>query len=543
MGLQADYVIIGAGSAGCVLANRLSADARNRVILVEAGGSDRRFWIRTPLGYARTFADTRVNWCYTTAADPGLNGREAFWPRGRVLGGSSSINAMAYMRGLPSDFDDWVAAGADGWDWAEVQATYRGLEQRHETGPGGGSRRYGSGPVMVSDLRRRMHPFTRHFLSAAEDMGWPVLDHSNGPNSEGLALMRSTIRGNRRWSAADAFLHPARKRPNLTILDRALVDRIELSEGRATGVILRRHGQVHTIRAKREVIVSAGAINAPQLLMLSGLGPAAHLRDHGIAVVKDLPQVGQGMQDHLAVSHYFRATEATLNARLARVLAQMITGAQYLLMGTGPLSAPVNQCSGYVRSRRSNRVPDLQIYANPISYQTRTASPAVEQEAGFLLCAQPCRPESRGSITLASSDPTTPPVIQANSLATENDRAMAIEAEHVLAQLAATPSVQAITAKRLEPDVTAMSDDDMLANFRDNANTVFHPSCTCRMGRNAQESVLDSRLRVHGVDGLRVVDASAFPNVTSGNTNAPVMMLAERASRMILEDAAQARRV
>ena len=212
-------------------------------------------------------------------------------------------------------------------------------------------------------------------------------------------------------------------------------------------------------------------------------------------------------------------------------------------MGTGPLSAPVNQCSGYVRSRRSNRVPDLQIYANPISYQTRTASPAVEQEAGFLLCAQPCRPESRGSITLASSDPTTPPVIQANSLATENDRAMAIEAEHVLAQLAATPSVQAITAKRLEPDVTAMSDDDMLANFRDNANTVFHPSCTCRMGRNAQESVLDSRLRVHGVDGLRVVDASAFPNVTSGNTNAPVMMLAERASRMILEDAAQARRV
>jgi choline dehydrogenase len=533
-----DYIIVGAGSAGCVLAERLSRDPHRRVLLLEAGGSDHRFWIRTPLGYVKTFADPELNWCYSTAPDPGLNGRVAFWPRGKVIGGSSSINAMAYLRGLPHDFDDWERAGAGGWNWSAVKATYEALESHIESDGNGGSRQRGSGPVVVSDLSARMHPFSRHFLNAATDLGWKVVDTLNGSEHEGLTRMRSTVRDGRRWSAADAFLRPAERRFNLRILSGVLVEKILFEGNRATGVSYTRDGQRHSDRASKEVIVSAGAVNSPQLLQLSGLGPAALLKSHGIDVQRDLPQVGQGMQDHLALSHYYRANEPTLNNILGIWPGKISAGLRYVLTRNGPLSVPVNQVSGFVRSNAAARAPDLQIYCNPMSYIVSPSGMTdVDPEPGFLLCAQPCRPTSRGSVEIASNNAAEAPVIQPNSLSTEEDRAMAIAAGRAIRALAETPAIRAVTAKRLAPDITTMSDDEMLENFRNQSGTVYHPSCTCRMGSDVSDSVLDARLRVHGIAGLRVVDASAFPNVTSGNINAPVLMLAARAAEMIVEDA------
>ncbi|MEO1688123.1 MAG: GMC family oxidoreductase N-terminal domain-containing protein, partial [Pseudomonadota bacterium] len=337
-----DYIIVGAGSAGCVLAERLTACGRHTVLLLEAGGSDRRFWVRTPLGYAKTFQDPAVNWRYRAAADPGLNGREAYWPRGRVLGGSSSINAMAYLRGLPQDFDGWEAAGATGWNWAAVRRTYAAIEA-----PEAGDAPICS--VRLSELGPRRHPFTRHFLEGARQMGWPVADaraaaQDAGP--EGLAALRSTLRRGRRWSAADAFLRPALRRRNLRVITHAQAERVVMSQGRAEGVVHRHQGRTRFAAAAREVILSGGAVNSPQLLHLSGIGAAEALRRLGIAVALDLPQVGRGLQDHLAISHAFQANEATLNNALGSWVGKGLAGARYLLSRGGPLALPINQISG-----------------------------------------------------------------------------------------------------------------------------------------------------------------------------------------------------
>jgi choline dehydrogenase len=533
-----DYIIVGAGSAGCVLANRLSENTRNKVLLLEAGGSDAKFWIKVPLGYAKTFADPKVNWRYSTAPDNGLNGRKSYWPRGRVIGGSGSINAMAYLRGLPHDFDDWEQAGAIGWGWNTVKEAYDAIESNSEIDPNGKRHVRGNGPLWVSDLSDQMHPFSRHFLKAAIDMGWPVSGNINDAENEGLSMVRSTVRKGRRWSTADAFLRPVCKRPNLHIATRALVERVVIDQGHARGVEYRIGERAHLAYAGKEVILSAGAINSPQLLQLSGIGPADLLKEHGLPVHHDLGQVGQGLQDHLAISHYFRATEPTLNNKLGNVFGQMMAGAHYLLTRSGPLSVPVNQVSGYVRSNPNVAAPDVQIYCNPMSYTTtKSGQSSIESEPGFLLCAQLSRPTSRGSVNIASADPTCSPIIQPNSLSTNEDRVMAVQTCKTLQALVKTPTIQAVTKERLAPDITEMNDDEMLENFRNRAGTVFHPSCTCRMGNNAKDSVLDANLKVHGVRGLRVVDASAFPNVTSGNTNAPTIMLAARAADIILQDA------
>lgn len=539
-----DFIIVGAGSAGCVLADRLSASGRHQVLLLEAGGTDRRLWIKVPLGYGFTFSNPAVNWRYTAAPDPGLQGRKAYWPRGRVLGGSSSINAMAYMRGLPHDFDDWVRAGATGWDWEEVRRCYDALESQDELTPANRRRLRGQGPVRVTDMRDQMHPFTRHFLAAARDMGWPVVEDLNaaavaGGEDQpegGFGYMRSTLRQGRRWSSADAFLHPARKRANLTVISRARVERLQLHDGGVTGLRYHHKDRSHQVQAGREVILSAGAVNSPQLLQLSGIGPAAVLKSHGVKVAQDLPQVGQGLQDHLAVSQYFWATEDTLNARLGTRLGQLRAGLQYVLTRRGPLAVPVNQCSGYARSAGAAR-PDVQVYCNPASYSTQASGkPQIDRDNGFLLSVQPCRPTSRGQINIQSADPMQPPLIEPNSLSTEADRRSAIAASRLLQALAATPSIAAVTRERRAPDALAMEGEALLENFRAQSGTVFHPSCTCRMGQEARNSVLDPRLRVHGVRGLRVIDASAFPNITSGNTNAPTLMLAARGAEMVLQD-------
>jgi len=539
--MEFDYIVVGAGSAGCVLADRLSEKPNTTVLLIEAGGSDRRFWIKVPAGYGSTYADPRVNWRYTAEKDPGKNDQAAYWPRGKVIGGSSSINAMAYVRGLAHDFDDWENAGATGWNWASARTTYERLERVCEPAPDGKDRLRGDGPVWVSDLRQHMHPFTDHFLAAARELGWPVIEDMNGPADEGLTYYRSAVRRGVRYSAADAFLRPALKRGTVKLVTKALVERVDIVDGRAVGVAYRVGGTQVRAAARREVILSGGAINSPQLLQLSGIGPAAHLQSLGIDVVKNLPEVGRGLQDHLALTHQFTANLPTLNAVLGNWLGRLWAGVQYLGTRKGPLSVPVNQVGGFVRSQQAMAAPDMQIYCNPISYAFDSrGKPRVEGRTGYSLCVQPCRPTSRGDIRIASPDPAVPPSIQPNSLATEKDRNDAVTASKLLKALAMTKTLAGVTANRDAPDITAMDDAQMLENFRVRSNTNYHPTCTCRMGTNETDSVLDERLSVHGLRGLRVVDASAFPNITSGNTNAPTMMLAMRAADLILEDATTA---
>ncbi|MEP4036402.1 GMC family oxidoreductase N-terminal domain-containing protein [Pseudophaeobacter sp.] len=539
-----DFIIVGAGSAGCVLADKLSQCGRHQVLLLEAGGSDRRAWIKIPVGYGFTFSDPAVNWRFSAEPDPGLQNRRGYWPRGKVIGGSSSINAMAYVRGLPHDFDDWEEAGAHGWGWDAVQQIFDALESNDETDPEGNRRLRGDGPIRVADLQDRMHPFSQNFLAAARDMGWPTStdmnalpgEGSNQVPGEGLSYVRSTVRNGFRWSAADAFLRPALSRPNLTVIRQAQVEKIVMQGTRATGLRYCKAGKVHEVTAAREVILSAGAVSSPHILHLSGIGPAEMLKTHGIEVTHNLPEVGRGLQDHLALSHFFWSKSETLNATLGNRWGQFKAGLRYVLTRRGPLSVPVNQCSGFARTRGA-LLPDVQIYCNPASYATLpNGKPQIDRDNGFLLCVQPSRPTSRGEITLRSANPNDAPVIQPNSLATEEDRATAIRASHLLQDLAQAPSIQAVTRARRDPDILTMDDEALLENFRARAGTVFHPTCTCRMGKDAGDSVLDARLRVHGLTGLRVIDASAFPNITSGNTNAPTMMLAARAADLVLED-------
>ncbi len=533
-----DYVIVGAGSAGCVLADRLSACGRYSVLLLEVGGSDRRWAIKIPIGYGFTFADPRVNWGYTAAADPGLDDRAIYWPRGKVIGGSSSINAMAYVRGLPHDFDDWERLGADGWGWRNVEPVYRRLETHRGCDATGRRAERGTGPICVSDLSDQMHPFSARFLDSARDVGWPVLGPDDPWDREGIAYYRSTVRDGVRFSSADAFLARARRRRNLRIVSTALVTRLSADGDRAQSVDYLIEGGAFTARARAEVIVSAGAISSPQLLQLSGIGPGEVLSAHGIPVRQPLAQVGKGLQDHLAISHRYAATEPTLNNRLGRPFGQLTAALQYVLTRRGPLSVPINQVGGFVRSNGARSTPDIQLFCNPATYSIPASGvPRLDRDAGFLLSAQPCRPTSRGEVTITSPDPETPPHIRPNSLATDADRCGAVNAVQLLQRLAAAPTLRRVILAAKTPDLASMDADGMLRDFRQRASTVFHPCCTCRIGRGPSDSVVDSRLRVHRMRGLRVVDASAFPAITSGNTNAPTMMLAMRAADMILEDA------
>ena len=539
--MDPDYIIVGAGSAGCVLADRLSEGGRRKVLVLEAGGSDARFWIKVPLGYGMTFSDPCVNWRYFTEPDAMLNARVAYWPRGRVVGGSSSINAMAYVRGLAHDFDDWERAGASGWNWEVAQRAFERIERHQEPGPDGVRRMRGSGPQVVSELSAQMHPFSARFLDAARELQFPTTHDMNGGAPEGLCYFRSTVRNGARWSAADAFLRRGLRRGNVRLVKNARVRRILIEDGRAVGVVYRVGRALKTVRTQGEVLVSAGSVNSPQLLQLSGVGPARLLQSHGIQVVQDLRHVGAGLQDHLALTHRYIAKERTLNSVLGSRLRRFLAGVQYLLTRKGPLSVPVNQVGGFVRSHPGAGVPDFQVYCNPIAYAPcEGGRPSIESTPGFSLSAQPCRPTSRGEIRIASPDPEDAPLIQPNSLSTQEDCAAAVRAGKLLRKLVSAPALRQVAQAPQSFDGAAINDDALLEDFREHATTNFHPTCTCRMGRSASDSVLDARLKVHGVAGLRVVDASAFPNITSGNTNAPTLMLAARAADLIIEDAARA---
>ncbi|MFW2586919.1 GMC family oxidoreductase [Sagittula sp. SSi028] len=533
-----DYIIIGAGSAGCVLADRLSASGRHRILVIEAGGAGRSPWIALPLGYGKTFYNPRVNWKYQTEAEPALGGRSGYWPRGKGIGGSGAINALVYARGLPQDFNDWEAAGATGWNWETVRATYDRLETRIDAS----GARTGSGPVHVQDVSDQIHPVNQSYFAAARELGLPVTDNINGDRPEGAAAYQINTSGGRRMHSARACLAPAAKRSNVVVLTGALVNRITLEGQRATGVELVHRGEVKTLAAAREVILSAGAVSSPRVLQLSGIGPVDVLRQHGIAPVLAAPHVGGNLQDHLGISYYFRATQPTLNNMLRPWHGKLRAALQYAVARRGPLALSVNQCGGYLRSTPDMAQPDQQLYFNPVTYTTtpkgRRTVIQPDPFAGFIIGFQPARPTSRGRVDISSPDPEAAPLIRPNSLDTPTDRQQVIDGGRLCQRIMRTQAMGALVKNAMDVDIRDLDDAEILEDFRARCGTVFHPIGTCRMGADAESSVVDPRLRVHGVAALRVVDASVFPNLTSGNTNAPTMMLAYRAADLILEDAA-----
>ena len=533
-----DYIVVGAGSAGCVLANRLTAGGERRVLLLEAGGGDRSPWIQVPIGYGRTFNDPRFNWMYQAQPDPALDNRSAFWPRGKVLGGSSSINAMVYVRGQPADFDDWRAAGNPGWSWSELLPYFKKLEDH----AWGASEFHGAGgPVHVSDVSASVHPLCATFLQACADVGIEHTRDFNGAQPEGAGLWQVTIKDGVRVSSANAYLRPVRRRANLDVRLRAHATRVLFSGSRAVGVEYLRGGTRQQARARAEVLLAAGALNSPQLLELSGIGDAQLLRQFHIPLIADSPAVGRGLQDHLAVSYFYRSRVPTLNDQLAPFLGKVKAALRYALGRRGPLAMSVNQAGAFLRSRAELTRPNLHIYFNPASYSTTTIGPKrrllnPDPYPGFLMSFNTCRPTSRGTVHIRSSDPLASPAIFPNSLATEADVQDVFEGARVLRRIAgARPLLEVIETER-EPGAQVQSDAEVLADFRRRAGSVFHACGTCAMGADPRTSVVDERLRVRGVSGLRVVDAAIFPNISSGNTNAPTLMAAEKAADLVLED-------
>ncbi len=528
-----DYVIIGAGTAGCVLAERLSASGRDRVLILEAGGSDARFWIKTPIGYGFTFADPAVNWRYQTLPSPGLNDRGMYWPRGRVVGGSSSINAMVYCRGMPTDFEDWRALGNTGWGWEDVRPYFEKNERRVD--PSG--RALTDGALDVKDVTPYLHPMRAQWIDAAAELGLPVTDDFNGDRPEGLGSYQVTIRNGLRRSAADAFLRPALHRRNVKLETRAWVSRLRCDGRRVVGVDYVHDNVQRHVSANREVILCAGAVNSPQLLQLSGIGPAGTLAAYGITPLLDNPAVGGNLQDHLGITYSYKATRPTLNDELHSKFSQFIAGVRYLLARSGPLALSVNHFGGFVRADPNGTRPDMQLYFNPVTYAAGDATRTrieVDAFSGFILCFQPTRPTSTGRIDIASADFRQAPRIAPNYLSTEKDRQDVVHGGRLLQRLARTRAIRGLIREPIAPDLGAMGDAEMLADFRARAATVYHPVGTCRMGKAPGDSVVDATLRVHGIERLRVVDASVFPTVTSANTNAPTLMVARKAADLIL---------
>jgi choline dehydrogenase len=537
-----DYIIVGAGSAGCVLADRLSESGRNRVLILEAGGSDRRLWVKLPIGYGRTFADARVNWKYQALASPGLNGRTMYWPRGRLLGGSSSINALVYCRGMPIDFDDWRSMGNIGWGWDDVRPCFERNERR--VAPDGSPRPAapgavrGGGALDIKDVSPFLHPMRRQWLEVARELDLPTSNDFNGPQPEGLGCYEVTIRRGMRYSAADAFLRPALRRPNLALQSGAWVRKIQFDGRRAVGVEFERGGAVQAYSAAREVIVCGGTVNSPQLLQLSGIGPGKLLASLGIPVVLDNASVGGHLQDHLAVSYSFKATQPTVNDELNSPLARLRAALRYALSRSGPLSLSVNQFGGFLRADPAAARPDVQLYCNPVTYGAGDANRTrieLDPFPGFILCFQPSRPTSRGRIDITSADYRQAPAIEPNYLSTPQDERDALHGGLLIQRIARTRAMRSLIRESIAPHLDAMTPEDLLADFRARAATVYHPVSTCRMGVSAQDSVVDPTLRVHGAEALRVVDASVFPTVTSANTNAPTLMVAQKAADMILQ--------
>lgn len=530
---ETDYIIVGAGSAGCALAWRLTQSGNSRVTVIEAGGTDRRFFVSLPLGYGKLFYNPAVNWLYRAEPDPGLNGQVDHIPRGRILGGSSSINAMVWIRGHRADYEDWGHA-APGWGWEDVLPAYRALEHNEA---GADEWRGQGGPLFISENRKGLHWLVQDYIAACGEAGLPHNPDFNGAVQEGAGTYQMTIRGSRRNSAARAFLRPAMRRKTLDVLTGAQVTRVLFEGRRAVGVEYRRDGQTRTLRARAEVILCGGAINTPQLLMLSGIGPGAHLQAMGLPVLLDNPNVGAHYSDHHGVNYTWKMRVPTYNNILRPWFGKALMGLWWMALGGGPLAKSINHGGGFFRTRADLDRPNMQLYFQAFSTLLPKAGerPLLTPDPfpGLSIGLSNCRPSSRGQIRLASPDPLAHPSITANAYSTDEDVGEMLAAVKFLRTIAAQPSFSRWVEEELRPGPKVQSDADLIADFRDRSGTVYHPSCTARMGRDPATSVLDPLLRVHGIEGLRVADASAFPNLIAGNTNAPAILMGWRAADMI----------
>jgi choline dehydrogenase len=514
-----DYIVVGAGSAGCVLAARLTENPNARVLLLEAGGRDTAKEVHIPAAFSKLFK-SRCDWNYSTEEEPHLNGRRLYWPRGKMIGGSSSMNAMIYIRGNPADYDGWKQLGNEGWGFADVLPYFEKLENRGSPG------RHGTGgPLSVSDLRC-VNELTRAFLAAAREIGIPANDNFNGARQDGAGLYQVTQKNGSRHSASDAYLRPARRRPNLKVLTGAHATRVLIENDRAIGVEYLRDDAVQQARAEREVILAGGAVNSPQLLMLSGIGPADELSRTGVRPIHNLPGVGKNLQDHPMVSVGYLCTKPVSLAS-AESLSNFL---RWLIFKQGPLTSNVAEAGIFLRTREGLHAPNLQMLFGPAYYVNHGLDRRKEHCFGFgpTLIA----PESRGSITLRSTNALDAPAIRANYLSTDADMRVIVEGVRLARQLAHTKAFQPYRGDELYPGAGVKNDDEIAAFIRPEAQTLYHPVGTCKMGTDAL-AVVDPRLRVHGIERLRVVDASVMPRIPAGNTNAPTIMIAEKAADII----------
>ena len=527
-----DYIVVGAGSAGCVLAARLSEDPSTRVLLLEAGGRDTNPWIHIPVGYFKTMHNPATDWRYRTEPEPSLNGRSLDWPRGKVLGGSSSINGLLYVRGQAQDFDHWRQLGNAGWSFEDVLPYFikaedqeRGASEWHGTG----------GPQAVSDMRVR-RDVCDAFIAGAEEIGIPRNDDINGARQEGAGYFQLTARNGRRWSTAVGYLRPARRRRNLRIVTGAHVHRLRLDAGRAVGVRYAVGAQVHEATARAEVALCAGAIGSPQILQLSGVGPAELLARHGVETVHHLPGVGENLQDHLQLRAVYKCTRPTLNDEVNNTFRKALIGVEYLLRRTGPMSMGASQVYAFARTRPELETPDIQFHFQPLSADK--PGEGLHRFPAFTSSVCQLRPESRGRVRIKHPDPYAYPAIEPNYLATAGDRAAAVAGLRMTRAITGSRAMQPFVEEELLPGAEVRTDEELLDAAREIAQTIYHPVGTCAMGQGPN-AVVDERLRVRGVGGLRVVDASVMPVITSGNTNAPTIMIAEKAADMIRADAAR----
>jgi choline dehydrogenase len=526
-----DYVIVGAGTAGCALANRLSADARRRVLLLEAGGKDDYFWIRVPVGYLFTQNNPRTDWCFKTAPEPGLNGRALNYPRGRVLGGCSSINGMIYMRGQARDYDQWRQLGNAGWGWDDVLPYFRKSEDQAR----GADDMHGAGGEWRVEDMRLSWEILDAFRAAAAEIGIPPVDDFNRGDNEGCGYFQVNQRRGTRWNTAQAFLAPARGRPNLTVLTHAQAKRIRIEGRRAVGIEFWQGEALKFAAASAEVVLAAGAIGSPQLLQLSGLGPAALLAAHGIAVVHDLPGVGENLQDHLQIRMAYKVKNTrTLNERANSLIGKAGMALDYFLFRRGPMTMAPSQLGAFARSDGARETANLEYHVQPLSLD-RFGEP-LHPFPAFTASVCNLRPESRGQVRIQSADARAQPLIRPNYLATQGDRRVVADAMRLTRRICAARALAPYEPEEFRPGPAAESDEELARAAGDIGTTIFHPVGTCKMGPDAL-AVVDERLRVRGVEGLRVVDASIMPTITSGNTNAPTLMIAEKGADMIAADA------